>query len=180
MHTYHFRPATAADAHPISALVNAAYRPSAGAEGWTHESALIAGERTNPAQVTNLLQLPNSKLLLACDTQQQIHGCVHIEAHGDLVHIGLLAVRPTLQGSGLGKQLLAQAEQHARRQFAATRLLLTVVQARQELRAFYLRRGYVPNGETHAYPIHAGVGQPHAGELLLEVLAKTLPEPGAE
>lgn len=172
MYTYHFRPATTADAHPISTLVNAAYRPAQGAEGWTHEAALIAGERTNPAQVTDLLQRPNSSLLLACDSQQQIHGCVHIEAHGDQAHIGLLAVMPTLQGSGLGKQLLAQAEQHAQAQFAATRLLLSVVQARQELRAFYLRRGYVPNGETYAYPIDAGAGQPHSAGLLVEVLSK--------
>jgi GNAT superfamily N-acetyltransferase len=175
MHRYHFRTATAADAPSISVLVNAAYRPAAGAEGWTHESALIAGARTNPAQVTDLLHLPHSAVLLACDAQQQIHGCVHVEAHGDQTHIGLLAVTPGLQDRGLGKQLLAQAEHLAAERFAASMLLLTVVRARQELRAFYLRRGYLPNGATHAYPVHAGVGQPHAGELLLEVLVKPAP-----
>lgn len=172
MITYQFRRACSADSHPISTLVNAAYRPSNGAEGWTHESALIAGQRINPAQVVDLLQQPNSTLLLACDAQQQIHGCVHIEAHGDQVHFGLLAVMPTQQGSGLGKQLLAQAEHYALTQLAATQLLLTVVQARQELRAFYLRRGYRPNGETYAYPSDAGFGQPHAPALLVEVLVK--------
>lgn len=179
MHTYYFRTAISADAPHISALVNAAYRPAAGAEGWTHESALIAGQRTNPAQVTDLLHSPHGAVLLACDAQQQIHGCVHIEAHQDQAHIGLLAVTPTLQGSGLGKQVLARAEHYAAEHFAATQLLLTVVQARQELRAFYLRRGYRPSGEIHRYPVNAGVGQPHAGELLLEVLIKPAPLPAA-
>lgn len=172
MHDYHFRCATPTDATPVSQLVNAAYRPAAGAGGWTHEAALISGARTNPAQLCDLLQRPRSSVLLACNTQQQIHGCVHVEAHGQQAHIGLLAVLPTLQGSGLGKLLLARAELFAVQQWQVSTLLLTVVQARETLRQFYLRRGYVPNGERFDYPLDAGAGQPYAAGLWVQVLVK--------
>lgn len=40
-----------ADAEAITGLVNRAYRPAPGAEGWTHESALVSGSRINRENV---------------------------------------------------------------------------------------------------------------------------------
>lgn len=172
---YLFRCADEADCSAVSELVNAAYRPADAAAGWTSETALVAGPRTNPAQLLALLQRPRSCLLLACCEAGHIRGCVHIEADRDDAYIGMLAVWPQQQGSGLGKQLLQQAEQWAIRAFGARQLLLSVIQQRSELRAYYLRRGYQPNGQGYPYPLDAGAGVPCDERLWVEVLEKHVP-----
>lgn len=174
MHTYHFRIAANTDVPHISELVNAAYRPTGQSAGWTNESALVAGDRTSPALVAALLQRPSSVILLATNENGQIDGCVHIEAEQQQAHIGMLAVAPQRQTGGLGKRLLSEAEHVACRQFGVTVLLLTVIQQREELRAYYLRRGYQPNGTCYPYPQDAGAGVPFSGELRVEVLTKAV------
>ncbi len=169
---YLFRCAEDSDCPAICALVNAAYRPAEGNAGWTSESALVEGQRTTPEQLQTLLRRPRSTLLLACCAAGKIQGCVHIEAEQQDAYIGMLAVWPQQQGSGLGKQLLLQAEQWAIQVFGATQLLLSVIQQRSELRAYYLRRGYLPNGQGYPYPLDAGAGVPFCDQLWVEVLAK--------
>ena len=169
---YLFRCAEEADCPSVCALVNAAYRPPESSPGWTSESTLVAGQRTTPEQLQALLQRPRSSLLLACCEAGQIQGCVHIEADQQDAYIGMLAVWPQQQGSGLGKQLLQQAEQWAIQVFGARQLLLSVIQQRSELRAYYLRRGYLPNGQGYPYPLDAGAGVPFSDQLWVEVLAK--------
>ncbi len=87
----------------------------------------------------------------------------------------MLAVWPQQQGSGLGKQLLHQAEQWATREFGARLLLLAVIQQRSELRDYYLRRGYQPNGRRYPYPLEAGAGMPFSDSLWFEELHKAAP-----
>lgn len=175
--SWQFRNAAEADCPLVCELVNAAYRPPEGNAGWTSETALVAGQRTSPAQLRALLQRPRSTLLLALCAAGQIQGCVHIEAEQDDAHIGMLAVWPEQQGSGLGKQLLQQAEQWAIREFGAQQLLLSVIQQRSELRAYYLRRGYQPNGKRYPYPLEAGAGVPFSDTLWIEELEKAAPQP---
>ena len=177
---YLFRCAEEADCPALCALVNAAYRPAEDAAGWTSESTLVAGQRTSPAQLQALLQRPRSTLLLACCEAGHIQGCVHIEAEQQDAYIGLLAVWPQQQGGGLGKQLLQQAEQWAIREFGARQLLLSVIQQRRTLRAYYLRRGYLPNGQGYPYPLDAGAGVPFDDSLWVEVLVKSVVEPARE
>ncbi len=43
-------------------------------------------------------------------------GCVYVEPRGDRAYLGLLSIAPARQGTGLGKQLNAAAEQYAREQ----------------------------------------------------------------
>lgn len=174
---YVFRCAEDGDCLAICALVNAAYRPAENVAGWTSESALVAGRRTSLPQLQALLQRPRSTLLLACTGSGQILGCVHIEAEQQHAHIGMLAVWPQQQGSGLGKQLLHQAEQWATREFGARLLLLAVIQQRSELRDYYLRRGYQPNGRGYPYPLEAGAGVPFSDSLWVEELHKAAPLP---
>lgn len=161
------------DVTAVVDLVNRAYRPAAGASGWTHEAALVAGARTSAAQVAALLQQPESALLLGCSDNSVI-ACVLVESEVDGVClIGMLAVEPQLQGSGLGKRMLQHAETYAQQRFGAVRLRMVVVSARSELLAFYLRRGYRRSGELQEYPLEAGVGRPLRDDLTIEVLEKT-------
>jgi ribosomal protein S18 acetylase RimI-like enzyme len=84
----------------------------------------------------------------------------------------MLAVDPSLQTSGIGKLLLAHAEELAVQTFNAQVGVLVVIAARTELVEFYLRRGYSKTEEWSQYPIDAGVGTPEKEAMLLTTLRK--------
>lgn len=153
-----FREATPADADAIAALVNRAYRPTAGERGWTHEADLVAGPRTSAAQVAELFRAGSSVLLMRLE--DQVVACVHVAQSVDSCTIGMLATAPGQQNLGLGKRMLQHAEQFAAKHYAARRLDMSVLSSRPELLAFYERRGYVLTGEREDYPVDAGVGTP--------------------
>lgn len=167
-----FRQATRADAAVLSALINAAYRPENEATSWTHESALIAGARISTEQLLEIIGKSDSVLLTA-SYQQQLVACVQVsKATDDSCYIGMLAVNPVWQTAGFGKQMLNYAEYYAHTEFGARKFVISVLQARGELIAFYLRRGYQQTGEFLEYPITLGVGIPKKSGLQLEVLEK--------
>jgi ribosomal protein S18 acetylase RimI-like enzyme len=173
------RLATPDDASEIAALVNRAYRPAAHERGWTHEADLVAGARTSPQQVRALFG-PQSCVLLLCQARElewqaaaQILACVHLDIDGSTAHIGMLATRPDAQAQGLGKQMLAHAEQHAMEHFGVSEFEISVLSARNELLSFYARRGYLRTGVRTPYPLDSGVGQPLLAAITLETLRKT-------
>lgn len=147
-----------ADAKEIAALVNRAYRPSAQETGWTHEANLIAGERISTEQVLSLFHEQSTILLLRLE--QEIVACVHVQGGQSGTYIGMLATNPTMQGQGIGKQMLLHAEAYAIEHYNASVLKMSVLSLRPELLAFYERRGYVLTEQVTEYPLSAGVGQP--------------------
>jgi ribosomal protein S18 acetylase RimI-like enzyme len=163
------RKASTEDATAITRLVNAAYRPELGAQGWTHESHIVSGERTNAVQVASALE--KSTVLVGL-YGTEIVACVQIERDGIDAYIGMLAVDPMRQATGLGKVMLSQAESYAETSLGAQRFALIVVKARTELVQFYLRRGYDDTGKSLPYPIDSGVGTPRSDNLELIVLRK--------
>ena len=166
-----FRAASRLDADAIAQLVNKAYRPESGASGWTHEADLVAGNRTSASQVAETISKPDSVILLGLNSSE-IVACVHIEKDGNNSYIGMLAVNPTLQGAGAGKQLLAYAENYAASVFGSEKFVIVVVSERTELISFYLRRGYQKTGAIMEYPLSAGAGTPKHTDLKIEVLEK--------
>lgn len=160
-----------ADVGAIAQLVNAAYRPQPGVRGWTHEADLVDGARISVNQIAEMLSKPDSVVLLGFNNTR-IVACVHVERTGGSSGIGMLAVTPSLQGSGIGKELLAHAEHYARTIFLADRFVMMVVSSRCELIAFYQRRGYQRTGSVMPYPLSAGAGTPINPELEIEVLEK--------
>lgn len=164
-----FRLAETKDAETIVAIVNAAYRPAPGSEGWTHESALVSGSRTDLAQVCQAIEV---SIVLVAVHGAQLVGCVQIQAKEQASYIGMLAVLPSVQSLGLGKKLLAEAERYAQSSFGAQLFVLLVMADRRALIQFYLRRGYEETGEFQAYPVGAGVGTPLSPDARLTVLRK--------
>lgn len=160
-----FREARHQDVPAIASLVNRAYRPRPGEAGWTHEAHLVAGTRTRDSQVDELMRARGSVLLVACRDDRVI-GCVQVEASSGSSYIGMLAVDPALQAKGIGKQLLGFAERFAADAQGSSRLVMTVVSHRQELVAFYVRRGYQLTGRTQEFPAYAGVPKQPGLELV--------------
>lgn len=130
------RIATAADAPQITAVINAAFRI---AEGF-----FIDGNRISQAEVEE--SLSKGAFLLA-ETDGKLNGCVYVEMRGERSYLGLLSVNPTSQQGGLGSQLMIEAERYCRERGSHAMDIL-IVSLREELPAFYQKRGYVDNGTT--------------------------------
>lgn len=169
-------PATASDLPTIAALVNAAYRGESAKAGWTHESGLLSGQRTDPqALAADLAARPDSTILLLRDGDGALQGSVWVEqVEPQTCYLGMLTVDPRLQAKGLGRTLLEAAENHARR-LGATRMRMTVIHVRDALIAWYERRGYRRTGAVEPFPYgDPRVGAPLREDLTLLVLEKPL------
>jgi ribosomal protein S18 acetylase RimI-like enzyme len=142
-----FRDATPADAQAVTDLVNAAYSGPDAAQGWTPETHLHAGPRTTLAEVRAILADPAQRILL-CHSPDLV-GSVQIDAGG---HLGMLAVPPLRQAGGIGRALLAHAEDRAHALWGCESLTLTAISLQTSLIAYYERRGYQRTGRREPFP----------------------------
>lgn len=136
MKTDSTRIATPADAANITAIINAAFRIA--------EEFFIDGNRITQAEVEKLLA--KGTFLLA-ETGDQLDGCVYVELRGERSYLGLLSVDPGRQQGGLGSLLMNAAESYCRERGSHFMDIL-IVNLREELPAFYRKRGYFENGTT--------------------------------
>lgn len=168
------------DIPAIVALMNHAYRGSGVPTAWSTEVAYIAGDRTTAALLrADIAGKAEASLLKWVDAQTgRTVGCVWVEPHGgDVWYLGSLTVEPGRQSVGLGRTLLAAAEQWIA-QRGGRRVRLTVVNVRDTLIAWYLRRGYHATGETEPFPYDDPVfGTPLRDDLSFVILEKALPAP---
>ncbi|HMP99932.1 MAG TPA: GNAT family N-acetyltransferase, partial [Cyclobacteriaceae bacterium] len=133
-------PAQPADAPALSTLVNLAYRGESGKQGWTTESDLIDGTRTDAELIEQIIRKPGS-LILKYVEENEIIGCVELRKEGEGFYLGMLTVKPNIQGKGIGKALLSASEEEGRKQ-GCTKMFMRVLAPRLELIAWYLRHGY--------------------------------------
>jgi GNAT superfamily N-acetyltransferase len=139
------RRATEADVTAITELVAAAYGPYAELIG-----------RTPIPMLTDYTQAVRTHELWVVEDGPQIVGLVELEARTDHLWIENVAVDPRWQGRGIGRGLLAHAEDEARRLGLAEMRLLTNERYVANI-AMYTRYGYL---ETHREP-HLGTDLVH-------------------
>ncbi|KWT57554.1 GCN5 family acetyltransferase [Streptomyces albus subsp. albus] len=169
-----YRAATEADVPALVALIESAYRGDASREGWTTEADLLEGQRTDPEGVAAVVGAPDSVLLVAENAGETV-ACCQLEHRGDHVYFGMFAVRPGLQGGGLGKVVMAEAERTARARWNAAEMRMTVIRQRSDLIAWYERRGYRRTGTMFPFPYgDERFGIPRRPDLEFELLVKTL------
>jgi DNA-binding MarR family transcriptional regulator len=170
-------PAQDTDVPSIVALMNRAYRGAGPASGWSTEAGYIAGDRTTEALLrADMAGNPEASLLTWRDEGDgTLKGSVWLEPLGeDTWYLGSLTVDPQRQNAGLGQSLLSSAEQWIR-EHGGTRVRLTVVNVRDTLIAWYLRRGYHATGETEPFPYGDNrFGIPQRDDLSFVVLEKAL------
>ena len=138
MPTVHVRDATASDAEAIAGLVNRAFLV---------ERFFVDGDRTSPAEISRLL---DAGVFLLAETDGRLVACVYVELRGERGYLGMLSVDPSRQGEGLGRLLVAAAEDRCRREGCRV-MEIHVVDLRQELPPLYRRLGYVEVG-TEPFP----------------------------
>lgn len=167
-----FRAATPADIPALIALVTSAYRGDASRAGWTTEADILDGARIDAEGLLADMARPRSTILLA-ERDGRLLACAHVADGGEHGYFGMFAVAPTEQGGGLGKQVIAEAEAHAVREWAIASMLMTVIDIRDELIAFYERRGYHRTGIKKPFPYgDERFGIPRRDDLQFEILEK--------
>ncbi|PBJ07276.1 GNAT family N-acetyltransferase [Flavobacterium sp. ACN6] len=138
------------DIPALTTLINSAYRGETSKKGWTTEAHLLDGKRTNEQEITEIFLDPKNTILkfTGYDT---IIGSVLLVQKEKQLYLGMLTVSPELQNSGIGKKLLAEAENHAK-MLGLSSIIMTVISVREELIEWYKRHGYVDTGERETFP----------------------------
>ncbi|MFF1273512.1 GNAT family N-acetyltransferase [Streptomyces marokkonensis] len=172
-----FRDATDADVDTLVALIESAYRGESSRAGWTTEADILQGQRTDPEGVLEVIKSPDSRLLTV-EREGRIVACCQLEHRGAYAYFGMFAVSPALQGAGLGKAIIAEAERQARGTWGVDEMHMTVISVREDLIAWYERRGYRRTGRTTPFPYgDERFGIPQRDDLRFELLVKELTRP---
>lgn len=169
-----FRAATPADIPALVALVTSAYRGEASKQGWTTEADMLDGQRIDPEVLRRDIERSRSRIVVAERGGEPL-ACAHVAEEDGAGYFGMFSVRPDLQGSGMGKTLLAEAERIAREEWTLPAMRMTVIDIRDELIAFYERRGYARTGIKKPFPYgDERFGIPKRDDLRFEILEKAL------
>jgi ribosomal protein S18 acetylase RimI-like enzyme len=148
-----YRIAQPADAPAVRALIESGYRGDSARKGWSNEADLLEGDRTTPEEVAAMIAAPEKRVLLA-EEDGTLVGTVTVTDLGSArAYMGLLCIDPERQAGGLGRTLVREVERLAADVFGATVMELIVVDVREELIAWYERRGYTRTGELRPFPL---------------------------
>lgn len=115
------------------------------------ERFFVTGDRTSEQDIVGKLV---SGVFFVAEHRDRLVGCVYAERREkSRGYIGMLAVDPSRQGTGLGRQLMRVAE-HYCLQAHCTEVIITVINLRTELMPFYGSQGYreqgtLPYSDTH-------------------------------
>jgi GNAT superfamily N-acetyltransferase len=120
------RRATAADAATLAELVNHANLV---------EAPFVEGARTDAREIAALIERGTFVVL---EEARGLAAAVYVENRG---YLGMLSVRPDLQGHGLGTRLVRIAEALCESAGAET-MTLRIVNLREELGRWYRSLGY--------------------------------------
>lgn len=144
--------ATIEDIPGLEKLLNSAYRGEDSKKGWTSEADLLQGElRTDAETLRRLMQTPGAVFLKYVNDQSNVEGCVFLQKLESKLYLGMLSVSPLIQAKGIGKQLMSEAEEYARSQNCSV-IFMKVISVRDELVAWYERKGYHKTGRTEPFP----------------------------
>lgn len=144
--------ATIEDVEALNVLINSAYRGESSKKGWTTEADLLGGIRTSAQGLTETIQTPDTTILKYVENGELL-ACVMLLKKENALYLGMLTVSPDLQGGGIGKKLLKEAENFAKERELG-KIEMTVISVRSELIAWYERHGYVNTGKTKPFPMN--------------------------
>jgi len=128
------RTAIITDVPLLVSLINAAF---------VVERRFVDRDRTDVDDITAYLE--KGSFLIADGDAGGADACIYVETRGERGYIGMLAVHPALQGRGIGRRMMAAAEQYCRA--AGCRAVdIRIVNLRTELPGFYRTLGYTDCG----------------------------------
>lgn len=145
-----FRKARLEDVDVLFTLLNSSYRGDSAKKGWTYESDLVGGLRITHEELFDIISKNNEFFLLAL-SEDKVVGCVQITEEADELYFGLIAVEPALQNKSIGSKILAEIDLLARIK-KKSHIRLVVIHTRDELIAYYERKGFRHTGESSEFP----------------------------
>ncbi|TFA99674.1 hypothetical protein CCMA1212_008499 [Trichoderma ghanense] len=172
------RKATPNDLPPILTLVRSAYRGESSLRGWTSEATLVDDQRIDEKGLLAKINEAHGAVLVAHDDNEpsEVIACCELLKQSDtLGYFGLFAVNPLRQAGGIGKFVLAAAEEYAKGTLGVRELEMSVIWTRAELIAWYVRRGYTLTEKRKPFPYGELVGgKALRDDLYFVVLIKAL------
>ena len=136
--TVSIRSAVSGEVPALVRLINAAF---------VVEQFVFEGDRINAEETRAFME--TGKFLVAEDSAG-FAGCVYVELRQRRGYLGLLAVDPARQGTGMGRTLVAAAEDYFRAA-SCSAVDLRVISQRTPLPPFYRHLGYAEIG-TALFP----------------------------
>lgn len=137
--TLHFRIAVSKDRSRLVPLINSAFAVE----------TFLESTRTDDARLIAMME--KGRILVAEDETGNILAAVYVELRGERGYLGMLAVDPGHQRSGLGRRLVEAAEDRLRK-LGCQAVDITVLSLRPELLPLYERLGYVETGTEEFRP----------------------------
>ena len=171
-----FYKAEITDASAIAELLNSAYRGDSSRLGWTSEADLIDGLRTTTAEVAQIIRREDAFILVGV-LKDQIVATICCERHENTAKLGMIAVKPSLQNKGYGKEMIQAAEAITLREWRVAGFFMSVITIRTELIAFYERLGFERTGNLNDFPTESELWQVKVPNLKFEYLVKILGRP---
>ncbi len=168
--------ATHADIPAVVELMNRAFRGHGADASWSTEERYLEGTRTSEELLREEMAAHlEAKLLLWRKPDDTLLGCVWMQPEENHVwYLGSLTIASSDQKAGLGRRLLAAAEDWALAR-GAQEIKMTVVHVRAALLDWYARRGYSLTMETKPFPYgDERYGKPTRDDLYFVVLSKRL------
>ncbi|MFY7068236.1 GNAT family N-acetyltransferase [Nocardiopsis changdeensis] len=170
-----YRHAGRDDVPALVELVNSCYRGDSSRRGWTTEADLLEGQRVDAEGLAALLERTNTLILLA-EADGVLVACCELQRGVNGAYFGMFSVRPDIQGGGLGRRVLAEAERTAAQEWGCRLMRMKVLKQRPELIAWYERRGYTNTGRTEPFPYgDEAFGLPRRDDLAFVELTRELP-----
>lgn len=152
--TLQFRIAAPDDAVQLQQLIESAFRAEDSRAGWTADMELGRQFRYKVEEVLTTINRPDARVLMAFDSTGALVGSVDVvKRTPDLARVAMLSVDPNQQRGGIGRQLIAYAEDYCRREWGVGKFGLNALSTRDKLLAWYERCGYQRTGETTPFPV---------------------------
>lgn len=155
-----FRMATVDDAAQIQNLVQSAFRAQDSRQDWTGDTELASQFRMEVEEVMANIARHDMVTLAAFAPLNSTNkdaaplvASIEVSKRGtDVGRLSMIAVDQEYQCGGVGRQVLAYAEDYCRRTWGVTKFSLNALSTRKALIEWYMRRGYQKTGKTSPFP----------------------------
>lgn len=172
-----FYKAELSDTAALSQLINGAYRGESSRKGWTTEADILDGIRATTKDVAEIVNA-NDQFMLMGELDQKIVACMQCQKQAydgqTVAQFGMIAVEPTKQNCGHGKDLIHAAEAITKREWGVAGFAMLVISRRTDVIDFYQRLGYEPTHTYVDFPVNPEKWQPKVSGLALQYLVKKL------
>lgn len=146
--------ASVEDAEKVRDLVQTAFQTVDSRPDWTGLVDLATSFHLDINQVEAKIADPNVVTLMALGPDNsELVASIEVSKRGDdCGRLSMIAVDDKYQRGGVGRQVLAYAEDYCQQNWGVKKFSLNALSTRKALTDWYLRRGYHKTGETSSFP----------------------------